>query len=298
MSLGEWIRLAPKPRPLGNGEKYNVFLSYRSVSRAWVLNLYDVLRELGHTVFLDQYALTPGDELITVLQDALAASQAGVLVWSDATRESDWVRREYNTMERKATTKPGFQFIPVKLDDSPLPEFAENRIFLDFSAYPDGPNGGDLLRLLHAIVDQPLTDEAVKFAAEQDEAFKAAAAKVNAAISNGYPERLQKLFAEGELPWQTSAALGCKAADGLIRLGCRDEAIAVLEQLEKRFPKAVRPKQLRALALARRGGEGDLETAQEILGSCTSWKSATPRRWGSTRGRGWTATRSRSRRAT
>src|SRR5215213_865488 len=80
MSLGDWIRLAPKPRELTGGDKWNVFLSYRSVSRPWVLNLYDVLRELGHTVFLDQYVLVAGDELITVLQDALAASQAGVLV--------------------------------------------------------------------------------------------------------------------------------------------------------------------------------------------------------------------------
>src|SRR5262249_47933084 len=47
----------------------------------------------------------------------------------------------------------------------------------------------------------------------------------------------------------------------------RDEdAIAVLEGLEKEFQKAVRPRQLHALALARRGQSGDLANAQEILG--------------------------------
>ena len=40
----EWAKFVPKPRPLTSGDKYHVFLSYRSVNRAWVLNLYDVLR--------------------------------------------------------------------------------------------------------------------------------------------------------------------------------------------------------------------------------------------------------------
>jgi hypothetical protein len=266
MSLGDWIRLAPKPRPLGSGEKWNVFLSYRSADRAWVLNLYDVLRDLGHTVFIDQCVLRGGDELIAGLQEALSVSQAGVLVWSGAAETSAWVLKEYQVMERRATNDPNFRFVPVKLDNTPLPAIVDNRIFVDFRSYPDGPNGGELLRLLHSIVGLALTEEASQFANAQDEASRNAAAEIDAAIENGYPETLQQLFATGELPWQTSAALGCKAADGLIALGHPNEAIETLEALEVRFPRAIRPKQLRALALARRGGEGDLQKAQEILG--------------------------------
>lgn len=44
----EWLKYAPKPRQLSGQDRWNVFLSYRSVNRAWVLNLYDVLKELGH----------------------------------------------------------------------------------------------------------------------------------------------------------------------------------------------------------------------------------------------------------
>jgi len=232
-----------------------------------VLNLYDVLREQGHSVFLDQCVLKAGDELIPQLQDALRASQAGVLVWSDATRDSDWVNREYQVMERQATKKPEFQFVPVKLDSSELPDFASNRIFLDFSAYPDGPNGGELLRLLHALVKKPLSDEAARFANEQDELSKKVAATIRAAIMNGNPERLIQLFAENGPAWQTSAALGCKAAEGLTKLARYEDAIQVLETLEKSFPMAIRPKQLHALALARRGQDDDVIHAQDILGS-------------------------------
>jgi tetratricopeptide (TPR) repeat protein len=262
----DWVQFAPKPRELTNGDQWNVFLSYRSVNRTWVLNLYDVLRGLEHKVFLDQCVLKVGDSLIRELQNALNTSQAGVLIWSNATRDSDWVEREYEVLEKQAAEKKGFQFVPLRLDQSKLPTFAERRIFLDFSSYPDGPNGGELLRLLHAVVGKPLSEEAAHFANEQDEAAMVASTRIAAAIKNKYPKRLVQLFEQGGMPWEISAALGCKVAEGLTKLDHNDEAIQILEKLEQSFPKAIRPKQLRALALARRGHDNDLLNAQEILG--------------------------------
>ena len=87
----QWTTLAPSPRPLTGEDKWNVFLSYRSVNRAWVLNLYDVLRGHGHAVFLDQVTIKAGDPLTRVLEDGLRGSQAGVLVWSTAAADSEWV---------------------------------------------------------------------------------------------------------------------------------------------------------------------------------------------------------------
>ena len=120
--------------------------------------------------------------------------------------------------KQQATEKKGFRFVPLRLDATKLPPFAARRIFLDFSGHPDGPNGGELLRLLHAVVGKPLSDEATHFANQQDEAAKAAVAKIAAAIKNKNPERLVQLFEEDGLPWQTSAARGCRAAEGLTKL--------------------------------------------------------------------------------
>jgi hypothetical protein len=165
-----------------------------------------------------------------------------------------------------ATMKAGFYFVPVRLDNSELPAFVANRVYLDFSSYPDGPNGSDLMRLLHGIAGQPLSREAADFALHLDQDAKQAVDDVNAAIFNRDPDGLLDLFKAGGLPWQTSSALACKAAEGLIKLKRNDDAITLLAQVEQQFPRAIRPQQLHALALARRGAGDDLKQAQRTLG--------------------------------
>jgi tetratricopeptide (TPR) repeat protein len=262
----EWIQYLPQPNPLTENKKWNVFLSYRSVNRGWVLNLYDVLTEIGFKVFLDQYVLKPGDSLVRTLEDGLENSQAGILIWSNAATDSEWVRNEYDVMISRATNDKTFHFVPVKIERVKLPVFANTKLFIDFTEYPDGPNGGDLLRLVYGIVGKPLNDEAVHFAWEQDEASGIANAKITAAIRNNRSQKLLQLFNESGVPWKTTASLACKTAEGLIKLGNENEAIEMLAKTEKDFPKSIRPKQLKALALARRGKDNDLNDAQDILG--------------------------------
>ena len=110
-----------------------------------------------------------------------------------------------------------------------------------------------LLRLVYGIVGQPLDEKAVRFAYEQDEAAGIAAAKISAAVRNGFPEKLKEQFEQGGLPWRTTASLACKTAEGLIKLGFEGDAISMLAQTVQTFNKSIRPKQLMALALARRG---------------------------------------------
>lgn len=262
----EWVKFAPKPRELTGSERWHVFIANRSGDRSWAIRLHDVLRDLGYKVFFDQYVLKPGDNPASRLGEALESSQAAVLICPRDPKDDAWLRAEYSAMTSRSVAGDGFHFVPVLIGGGRLPAFAATRLYLDFSDYPDGPNGGGLLRLLYALAGQPLSEEAVRFAAEQDEAAQLAAAKIETAIKTGNPGRLAQLFEEGGLPWQTSAMLGCKAAGGLIRLGHYEEALQMLKSLASRFPKSLEPKRLCALALSRRGGEADIVEAQELLG--------------------------------
>jgi tetratricopeptide (TPR) repeat protein len=280
MIPAEWLKYAPEPKPLTDGNEWNVFLSYRSVNRPWVLNLYDVLTELGHKVFLDQYVLKAGDKLIKNLEAALNKTQAGILIWSKATKDSVWVNDEYEALQQRANSDSSFVFVPVTIDSTPLPTFAASRIYIDFTSYPDGPNGGDLLRLLNALAGKPLQGDAVRFAADQNEAAETATAKIKAAIKNGKTQKLVQLFEEGGVPWKITAALGCMTAEGLIRLKDYDNAITILEKLEDNFKRALRPKQLKGLALARRGKGDDLDKAEDILGELYAMNHLDPETMG------------------
>jgi len=280
MISSELLKYAPKPKVLNGNEKWNVFLSYRSVNRTWVLSLYDVLSELKYKVFLDQYVLKPGDELINNLEDGLEKSQAGILIWSTATRDSDWVRKEYQTLETMSTGGKNFRFVTIKLDSAELPVFARNKIFVDFSSYPDGPNGGELLRLLYAINGEPLDNDSVHFANNLNDISIKAGAQVQAAIKLGNIQRLVQVYKQGGIPWDTSASLSCKTAEGLIKVKANDEAITMLEEIENKFPRSIRPKQLKALAYARRGSDRDLDKAQEILGELYELNNLDPETMG------------------
>jgi hypothetical protein len=89
----QWLQFAPKPPELTGDQKWHVFLSYRSVHRPWVIQLYDVLRHLGFEVFLDQYVLAASSTLISGLADGLEKSASGILVSRPATQDSGGARR-------------------------------------------------------------------------------------------------------------------------------------------------------------------------------------------------------------
>ena len=105
---------------------------------------------------------------------------------------------------------------------------------------------------------------------EQSEASRQASTKVAVAIGSGRPNQILELLKSEGLEWRSAAVLGCKAAEGLTKLKAYPEALQALDVLQREFPRAIRPKQLRAVALNRRardgGPEQDLVEAQAILG--------------------------------
>jgi Flp pilus assembly protein TadD len=258
-----WTDLAPPPPSLAQGKSWHVFLSYRSVNRPWVLALYDILNGLGYKVFLDQYVLTAAAPLAISLGEALDASQSAVLVWSGKYESSEWCKKECATLETKENKKKGFHYVVGRIDDSEITGLAESKLWIDFSSQPEGPGGSGLLTLLFGLQDQPLPDAAVKLAAKVDEQMRDGLLSIKACREAGAVEDLIALTATDEMAWTSSPMLLCAAAEALIAMKKIPEALKVLDRTEQAFPKAVRPKQLRGLALAR---SGETVKAQLVLG--------------------------------
>ena len=218
---------------------------------------------------MDQKELVSGGKLRQALEGAFEASTGGVLIWSRAAVDSEWVRDEYDAMQDRVKDGDGFCFVPIKLDDAALPTFAKSQLFVDFEAYPDGPNGGELLHLLHGLVGKPLSDEAMRFAEDLSEEAREAEAEVTAAISTGDLEYLDDLFDQDGLAWLVSPHLKARVVEGYARLGATDEimknAIEKAEALSNEFPNAIRPKQMHSHLLARMKTPESLKKGRRIL---------------------------------
>ncbi len=257
-----WTDLAPHPDLVQPGKKWHVFVSYRSTNRPWVLALYDILKGLGYKVFLDQYVLTAAAPLALSLGEALDASESAMLVWSGGYQNSEWCMQEFATLETKQNKKDGFRYVIALIDDSEITGLAQNKLWVDFSQQREGPSGTALLSLLYGLEGEPLPEAAVKMAAKVDEEMRGGLLDIRACRGIGDAAGLGELAATDNMAWKGSPMLMCAAAEGLIAMGKVPEAITVLDRAEEAFPKAVRPKQLRGLALAR---TGETMEAQRVL---------------------------------
>ena len=258
-----WTDLAPHPDAVEPGKKWHVFVSYRSINRPWVLALYDILNGLGYKVFLDQYVLTAAAPLALSLGEALDSSESAILVWSGSYEDSEWCKQEASKLETMQNQNDGFRYVIARIDDSDIKGLAATKLWVDFSQQREGPAGTSLLSLLYGLEDQPLPAGAVKMAANVDDQMREGLLGIKASRSIGDAAGLVALAETDNMGWKGSPMLMCAAAEGLIAMKRIPEAITVLDRAEQAFPKAVRPKQLRGLALAR---SGETMQAQLVLG--------------------------------
>ena len=261
--LQKWLEFAPKPQPLGTSQRWHVFLSYRSVNRHWVLQLYDILQHLGYSVFLDQYVLSAAAPLALTLGEELDRSASAIMMWSSDFDDSSWCLKEFTTLESKENAGNDFRYVIAKLDASPLPGLAASKIYVDFTELSEGPNGSGLLRLLYGLAGDPLPPGAIALAEQIDEASESDLLTLRAARACGDTATILRLCSSDTLAWKSSPALSCEAADALIALKDYPDALRILAGVTSSFPRAVRPQQLTGLAMAR---SGDWQSAQIVLG--------------------------------
>lgn len=116
-----------------------VFVSHSSHDKERFVEPFALrLRERGIDAWLDKWEMLPGDSLVDkIFEEGLKDAAAFVIVLSQASVSSEWVRKELNTATVQSIEK-GTKLIPIVLDDCEIPACLRDKVYekiRDLSAY-------------------------------------------------------------------------------------------------------------------------------------------------------------------
>lgn len=137
---------------------HKAFLSYSSPDRQVVLRVAAELARRDCRCFIDQWYLTPGQDWVTELEKALAASRS-VAIFLGAGEMGGWQQRERAwALDRYAENSDNFFVVPVLLPGCEPPlGFLKQLTWIDLREGPE--DSVQLDRLAAALRGEPVSDE-------------------------------------------------------------------------------------------------------------------------------------------
>jgi DNA-directed RNA polymerase subunit RPC12/RpoP len=120
-----------RERPAWDHLTMHVFISYNHHDRKTARRLGGQLRLVGGDVWFDEWEVKAGDSIPGKVNDALAAVDTVVLVWSTQANRSAWVRAELETAIARAIDDDGFRVITVRLDSTLPPPLLRRLKWID-----------------------------------------------------------------------------------------------------------------------------------------------------------------------
>lgn len=102
--------------------EYDVFLSYSSKDKGKVHDLAERLKQDGLRVWLEAWAIRPGDSIPLKIQQGLEQSRVLLMCMSPAYFASDWGRMEHLTLLFRDPTNAERRFIPILIAECHPPD--------------------------------------------------------------------------------------------------------------------------------------------------------------------------------
>jgi hypothetical protein len=147
--LVEGAEAAKAERHRTDAQRRVAFLSHSSKDKPFIRQLAADLTSNGVGVWLDEQRIRVGDSIPERIAQGLAESDYFMVAVSAASVESEWVRKELNGALVREIEKRHVSVLPLKLDDSPMPDSIKDKKYANFSeSYKAG-----LADLLAAIKD-------------------------------------------------------------------------------------------------------------------------------------------------
>lgn len=230
--------------------EYHVFVSYRSSDRPWAMSLVARLEGAGLRVFIDQRELVPGDYLAGQLESALKRSRAAVVLVSNGWLGSTWCQQEANVLVKRAVEDKLFRLVPLRLDDSPMPELLATRVWLDFNGHARA-EGTNLDRLLGALIERtapPVNSSAARADSADVRVTDRFVSEIQSA-AKGDGKRIFEIIDDWRNTASDDIAPLIAAAEAFCGKGLFESALKALDSA----PPRLRVRQLRGLALSKIG---------------------------------------------
>jgi hypothetical protein len=110
-----------------------IFISYSHLDKSIVDVIAERLKEDGHEVWIDHLKLKPGDNISRKIQEGIEQADAFLVVVSQNSLSSTWVQQEFSSLALSELSTGGPKIIPVLIDDSTVPSYLSNYLYIDLS---------------------------------------------------------------------------------------------------------------------------------------------------------------------
>lgn len=119
--------------------KPRVFISYSSQDKSFVDKLYDDLRPFKIFVWYDRWEIAVGDSIVDKISEGLETSVTLIIVLSQASVSSRWVKEELNTIIMRRMSDSDIRILPVLIESCEIPSLLKHIRYADFrDSYEEG----------------------------------------------------------------------------------------------------------------------------------------------------------------
>jgi len=117
-SIRAAIREEHSARPQAIVEEYSCFISYSAQDRVFAERIHNDLQDVGIRCWLDSKDLKIGDHFEVQIHRAIQLTDKVLLILSQASVNSAWVRREIDVALKKESEVKKTILFPVRIDDA------------------------------------------------------------------------------------------------------------------------------------------------------------------------------------
>jgi hypothetical protein len=110
-----------------------IFISYSHHDKEIAQFIYKNLLESKHEVWIDSLKIKEGDNVAEKIDKGIDQADIVLLLVSKYALSSEWVQREFSAIAFQQLSSKKKHILPLKLDNSEVPSYLSNYLYLDFT---------------------------------------------------------------------------------------------------------------------------------------------------------------------